>query len=238
MRRGTLLLVPVFCLAAALAHALVIVPDAAFLMKTSDATAEVTIIGARLHTYSIKGELGVCGRSYDIVVNEIVTGKIYRRRFLVGERVWSKNDTALRDPDRAGDDVAVGATYFVGLDADPSYRDPKSYTHDLPDIWRLPAFRACLKTLPRDQIGSMWRVYRGDGTYETPVKGRIYLRLPTSRSIDGSAVFGSFAAEHYVDKPDTSENPPHDMAVDYEAFKRLVRDPNYNVSGRPSRELP
>jgi hypothetical protein len=236
MRRRTLLLVAAFCLAVSPAQAIAILTDVVFLAKHADATAEITVVGSRLHTYRVRGEIYVCGQSYDIAIREVITGKIKGRRIAVGERIWSTKDEVVLG--RMSGGVDLGATYFASFSGDPGYRHPEPGVSSFPESWKTPAYRACLKTLPKDQVVGMDRIYRGDGAKGMPATGRSYLRVPTSQSIDASAVFGSFTHGQYSDTPDMSEVPFHDMAVDYETFKRLLRDPSYLTAGRGSMVIP
>lgn len=188
------------------AQASSVTPDFIGLMKsTDDAIVEATVVSARLHTWrDAKGDR-ICGRSYEVVVNEVLWGKAAPRETLA-QSLWWPRETHLRD---LIDDpmFAVGGTYVIGIMHDAARDHGFAGADSLAREGGLDATDAkamdCLRSLPQDFLGGGTRVLKepaqaGESYSGMPGAGREYVRIPSTRAIEDTVVFGAFYERFYA----------------------------------------
>jgi hypothetical protein len=199
-------------------------PDMIGLMKaTDDAIVEATVVSARLETWrDAKGE-HACGYSYEIAVHEVLWGKAAPRETLTA-RLWFARERELRDLFKETD-IAAGATYVFSLKHGAG-RPAHAVDGDTSPPG--PGEAACLARLSPDEMGASLRLYResarpGESWSGMPGKGREYVRIPVTREIADTAVFGAFHERFYrkTARPDAQARaflgdegiyPPQDTA--------------------------
>ena len=183
------------------------------LMKSeSAAIVEATIVSARLHTWRDASGERVCGRSYEVAVNEILWGKAAQRETL-SEMFWLPTRSHLRDLDDSPG-YAVGGTYVLSISRRATAQGQGSA--DMANWARRggmgldKAASTCLRHMPKDVLRGGTQILKeperpGESWAGLPGHGREYVRIPSTRAIENSVVFGAFYERFYrrTDKPDT-----------------------------------
>jgi hypothetical protein len=219
-------------LAVAPAQAAPIVPSP--LTAVYDWAGEVvegTVLAARLLTYQQDGETRTCGAVYDMRVDDLVPGQAPRQQSFA--RVFSGDAAALQAPTRQN--LAVGATYFLGVirDAATRYEEvtPAIQAANLSaDAAAQPAIRACLAQLPPDYAHMPLEIYTGHGVAEAFVRIPPYY-FPTRA--DG--VLGAFDNRLYG-RTGSIDTKAHDYLVEGAKPARmlggyLASDTAFGLSG-------